>query len=53
MLVAPVLKKGMTEREVTLPEGRWVYLDGTEYNGGQIVSVPADKSILPFFIKKP
>ena len=51
ILVAPVIVKGQTERDVVLPKGRWRDSDGTEYEGGNIVkiSVPIDK--LAYFEK--
>lgn len=52
VLVAPVTEKGATQREVVLPEGRWVYCDGQEYPGGQRVTVTADLRRLPYFTRK-
>lgn len=52
IIVAPVLEKNKVLRDVVLPKGVWIYEDGTEYEGGRIVSVNADKSILPYFVKK-
>ena len=50
-LVCPVITKGATERTAILPEGRWQYVDGTVYNGGKTVTVPAAISVLPYFKK--
>ncbi len=51
ILVAPVVEKGAISRNVSLPEGRWRYLDDTVYEGGCVVTVDAPISILPYFIK--
>lgn len=51
-LVAPVLEKGARTRNVLLPEGEWVYADGSVYAGGQTVTVPAPLDILPYFVKR-
>ncbi len=51
ILVAPVVDKGMTEKEVVLPEGKWIYCDGTVYEGGCTVKVPAPIDCLPYFEK--
>ena len=50
-LVAPVLTKGAVTRDVALPEGRWRYVDGTVYEGGLTVTVPAPINVLPYFEK--
>ena len=52
VLVAPVIKKGQTKREVKLPQGKWKYLGKTEYTGGCTVTVDAPLEILPYFIKE-
>ena len=52
VLVAPVITKGQTEREVVLPEGEWLYLEKTPYSGGCTVTVPAPIDTLPYFIRK-
>ena len=51
LLVAPVLYKGMREREVRLPSGcRWRYVPtGEVYEGGATVCVAAPLEVLPFF----
>ncbi|MBQ6678729.1 MAG: glycoside hydrolase family 31 protein [Lachnospiraceae bacterium] len=47
-LVAPVLSPGLTERSVYLPEGHWRDVeDGTVYEGGQRVTVPAPLEKIP------
>ena len=43
ILFAPIMERGQTNRDVYLPEGRWVLTrDGTEYQGGQTVNIHAD-----------
>ena len=51
-LVAPVLEKGATEREVVFPEGKWIDIDdGKVYKKGKHkVYAPIDK--LPVFEKE-
>ena len=51
LLVAPVITKGQTERQVVLPEGKWLYLGEKEYTGGGIVTVPAPLDVLVYFVK--
>ncbi len=48
-LVAPVVKKGATTREVVLPEGSWRADDGTLYAGPCTVTVDAPLGRLPWF----
>jgi len=51
-LVAPVLYKGMAEREVYLPQGTWKSIhDGSVYNGGQTIIVETPLEIMPVFEK--
>ena len=53
LLVCPVLYAGVSSRTVTLPNGRWTYLwDGTEYSGGQTISVEAPIDVCPVFIRE-
>ena len=52
VLVAPVIEKGATKREVKLPKGTWSYLGKTDYEGGQTVTVDAPIEVLPYFFKK-
>ncbi|TVQ04987.1 MAG: DUF5110 domain-containing protein [Balneolaceae bacterium] len=51
-LVAPVYQKGAIEREVFLPEGIWYhYWDGTQYRGGETITVDAPLYQVPVFVK--
>ncbi len=51
ILVAPVLQKGQTEREVVLPKGSWLGYDGTVYEGGNTVRLSVTLADLPYFEK--
>ena len=55
LLVAPVVTRGATSRQVLLPPGDWVdYWDGTLYQGGgagTTVTVAAPLSKLPLFVR--
>lgn len=53
VLVAPVLTKGATEREIVFPEGLWVdYNSPTRfYHGGDTITYPAPLSVLPLFVR--
>ncbi len=49
-LVAPVLKAGMKERKVYLPEGVWKDIaDGKEYTGGQTLTCETPIERIPVF----
>ena len=50
IMVAPVIKKGETSRNVKLPCGKWRY-DGSILDGGQTVTVNAALDTLPVFEK--
>ena len=54
LCVAPVMEEGATERTVYLPAGKtWVDVwRGTEYEGGQTVTVPAPIAEIPVFAVK-
>ena len=53
VLVAPVILKGQTKRDVILPEGKWLFHGNEDmaYEGGRTVTVDAPLDTLPFFIK--
>jgi alpha-glucosidase (family GH31 glycosyl hydrolase) len=50
MIVAPMLEKGISQRIVVLPEGKWKADDGTTFKGGKsyTIDVPLDR--LPYFV---
>ncbi|MFD3158157.1 glycoside hydrolase family 31 protein [Haloimpatiens sp. FM7330] len=52
ILVAPILEEGCIERNVYLPQGKWVdYWTGKEYEGNNTIGVSAPLDIIPVFIK--
>lgn len=52
LLAAPVYRGDQTERDVPLPEGRWIdWWDGTAYEGPDDVTVPAPLGRLPLFLR--
>jgi alpha-glucosidase len=54
LLVAPVIERGKTTREVYLPEGSWYYIwDNSEYTGPADVTVDAPLEIIPVFSRYP
>lgn len=56
LLVSPVVQKGQTNKEIYLPEGKWIdYFNGTVYEGGQNIQYAIDNitwSDIPLFIKE-
>ena len=50
-LIAPVVVKGQTEKEIPLPEGRWKGYDGKIYDGGKTVTLSVTLEDLPYFKK--
>jgi alpha-D-xyloside xylohydrolase len=53
LLVAPVIEPGAVERELTMPVGRWIdWFDGTAYDGGAPLVVPAPLGKLPLFLRE-
>jgi len=53
LLVAPVVVAGAVEREVVMPAGRWLdWFDGTSYEGGGPIVVPAPLGKLPLFLRE-
>ena len=51
LLVAPVIKKGETEKRVVLPKGKWKAPDGRVYKGEQTIFYPAPIDVIPYFEK--
>ncbi|HRE48380.1 MAG TPA: glycoside hydrolase family 31 protein [Aggregatilineales bacterium] len=52
ILVAPVVEKGATKRDVRLPKGRWYdFFSGEGYEGGRTITIPASLETLPIFIR--
>lgn len=52
ILFAPVMKEGQTEREVYLPQGRWIRTsDKKEYTGGGFVTCHAELNEFIAFVK--
>lgn len=53
ILVAPVLKAGVTKQKVQLPAGAWRYVPtGEEMEGGRTVWVDAPLEVLPYFERR-
>lgn len=50
-LIAPVVKKGQTEKEIPLPEGMWKGYDGKTYEGGKTITLSVTLEDLPYFKK--
>lgn len=48
-LVAPILKKGQTEKTVHLPTGKWLGFNGKEYVGGKEIALVVTLEDLPYF----
>lgn len=52
LLVAPVLREGVTERDIYLPEGAWFdYWTGKSFEGGKTVQVPVTLDSIPMFVR--
>ncbi|MCD5323440.1 MULTISPECIES: glycoside hydrolase family 31 protein [Pontibacillus] len=54
LMVAPIVEKGATSKEVYLPKDeKWIdYWTGEEYKGGQTITKEADLSTIPLYVKK-
>lgn len=50
-LVAPVLEKSVSKRNVVFPDGEWIDLSGKVYSGGQTITIDVTLSDLPLFKK--
>jgi alpha-glucosidase (family GH31 glycosyl hydrolase) len=51
VLVAPVLSKGATSRQVIIPQGKWKSFKGETIKGPKTIKVPVQLSDLPYFEK--
>ncbi|MBE1160322.1 TIM-barrel domain-containing protein [Dyella acidiphila] len=55
LLVAPVVAKGQTQKDIYLPAGQWIdYFKGTVYQGGQTIHYAVDSktwSDIPLFVR--
>ena len=53
ILVAPVLEKGVKERKIYLPKGKWLSIFTTVvYDGGKWITLPVDLNYSPVFMKE-
>jgi oligosaccharide 4-alpha-D-glucosyltransferase len=52
ILVAPVLEKGMKERKVYLPKGKWQDMSNKTIDGGSWVTVPLHMEFIPMFVRE-
>jgi alpha-glucosidase len=52
LLIAPVLRAGVTERGVYLPRGEWYdFWSGKRYSGGKGITVPVTLASIPIFVR--
>ena len=52
LLIAPVLREGVTEREVYLPKGDWFdYWTGQRHAGGTRIRMPVTLASIPIFVR--
>jgi alpha-glucosidase len=52
LLAAPVLREGVTERELYLPAGEWFdFWTGRPVSGGVTISIPVDLGTIPLFVR--
>ncbi len=52
LLIAPVLRAGVTERGVYLPRGDWYdYWTGKHHGGGKWITVPVTLSSIPIYVR--
>ena len=51
LLVAPILDKMKSRRDVYLPKGTWYSFEGEKFEGGRIHHISAPLDYLPIFVK--
>ncbi len=51
LLVAPIVEKGVSERKIILPQGKWKGFDGKFYRGNNVITVSVTLNDLPYFEK--
>ncbi len=51
ILVAPLLQKGVSERNIILPPGKWKSTKGKTYCGNKTISLPVALDELPRFFR--
>ena len=49
LLVAPVLNKNQTVRNISLPMGQWKGHEGKIYSGNRVITVSVDLNTIPYF----
>ena len=49
ILVAPVLQKGVTKRNIYLPKGKWYNPNGKMYDGNQWIEIEVALKDIPYF----
>jgi oligosaccharide 4-alpha-D-glucosyltransferase len=53
LLVTPVLQKGVKERTLYLPKGKWLNIfSNIVYDGGKWITIPVDLNSSPVFMKE-
>jgi alpha-glucosidase len=53
IMVAPVTQKGLTSRNIYLPEGNWFdFYSGVKYTGKQTIAYPCPVNVLPLLVKE-
>ncbi len=53
LLVAPVLRQGITTKNVYLPKGRWYdFWNHSPFEGGHVHEVPTSLETMPIFVKE-
>jgi alpha-glucosidase (family GH31 glycosyl hydrolase) len=52
ILVAPVLEKGVQERKIYLPQGKWQDISNKTIEGGKWITIPLKMEYMPIFVKE-